>query len=297
MSDWTREDILEDIRFHNLVHKSVDYQRDTIMWDYNDGKFKCHYECKAADYKIGMNDVVMNAIVDRVYNEYKQREAERMMKEVQLMNIARCGNGLMHKFINVAAHCNGVVTHETVGPCEEAWLKISLEGTPMQISSELGKAFGSCGTIPEIVDVVNYNDRAVVVKFSDGSFTRSEAQDTDIFDLDTGIAICLFKRVLGGNGHKDFNDLIRHAHKVMNANQKKVEEEAHAKFVAEQKRKAKELKRKLKQKAKDDHDIFIQKQAYIQAMKETGMVLESSTEVTLEVDDGTKKKSSKKVKK
>ena len=82
--------------------------------------------------------------------------------------------------------------------------------------------------IEDIRRVDAYNDRAVVVTFGDGSRTRSVVQAGDSFDLDTGIAICLFKRALGReDGHRRFNDLMRRARRVM-TDQQRAEEAARA---------------------------------------------------------------------
>ena len=102
--------------------------------------------------------------------------------------------------------------------------------------------------IEDIRRVDAYNDRAVVVTFGDGSRTRSVVQAGDSFDLDTGIAICLFKRALGReDGHRRFNDLMRRARRVM-AEQQMAEEAARAE--ADRKREAERLRREKAQNRK-----------------------------------------------
>ena len=68
-------------------------------------------------------------------------------------------------------------------------------------------------SIPAVRDIQTFNDRATVVTFIDGTQTKCVADvDEDgnsNFDLYTGIAFCLFKRMLGKNGHKSFNTLMR----------------------------------------------------------------------------------------
>ena len=123
--------------------------------------------------------------------------------------------------------------------------------------------------IEDIRRVDAYNDRAVVVTFGDGSRTRSVVQPGDSFDLDTGIAICLFKRALGReDGHRRFNDLMRRARRVMTEQQRA--EEA-ARVEADRKHEAERLRREKAQNRKaaarremiDDH-----KAAIVEAMRE-----------------------------
>ena len=67
--------------------------------------------------------------------------------------------------------------------------------------------------IPKIKDYAIYNNRAVKVEFEDGTFTKCVCDaDTD-FDFYTGFAFCLIKKMLGKDGHKKFNDIMRKAMK------------------------------------------------------------------------------------
>jgi len=95
---------------------------------------------------------------------------------------------------------------------------------------------------PKIKDVKVYNNRAVVVWFCDGTFTKSVVQGEDSFDLDTGIAYCIAKRAFGKDGHRIFNNLIRDAHEAMEREEKR--RIADAKEKAEIKRKNKAIKAK-----------------------------------------------------
>ena len=66
---------------------------------------------------------------------------------------------------------------------------------------------------PPIQRVITHNDRVVIVKFADGSFTKAVCSPNDKFDIDVGITVCLLKKILGGTN--EYNNLIRKIHKQM----------------------------------------------------------------------------------
>ena len=100
------------------------------------------------------------------------------------------------------------------------------------------------------------NDRVVTVFVLDGTKSKAVCAKNDVFSLENGISICLFKRLLSNNGQRGssfYNQLIDKTLKVMKRNEaaqraavKKAEEE---KRIAENKRQ-KALKRAAKWKAK-----------------------------------------------
>lgn len=103
----------------------------------------------------------------------------------------------------------------------------------------------SKSSIPKVSRVETYNNRVVKVTFADGSFTKSVCSDKDIFDLDTGITICIMKRILGKDsktGTRKYNCLIREVHGTMEQNEK--EKEKLAREKAERKAKQKKLEQK-----------------------------------------------------
>jgi hypothetical protein len=127
----------------------------------------------------------------------------------------------------------------------------------------------------EITNIEMYNDRVVKVTFDDGSFTKSVCQQNDIFDLDVGITVCLMKKMLDdgkGNGTRIYNDIIRDAHKLINDK----ENEKIEKQMEKEKQKKKAHKVMMKKQAKKlkakEEAIDIQKQAFVRALQETGMV-------------------------
>lgn len=110
--------------------------------------------------------------------------------------------------------------------------------------------------VNQIADVTVYNDRVVKVTFADGSFTKAVCSANDIFDLDTGITVCLLKKVLeteAGNGTKVYNNLLRGIHNMMEQKEKAKEAERKAKIEAREKyKKAKARKERKKQEARND---------------------------------------------
>lgn len=126
----------------------------------------------------------------------------------------------------------------------------------------------NCGTppkpvilLPGISDIQFYNDRITVVRFVDGSFTKCVAdvdeEGKSCFDPYTGVAFCLFKRMLGkDDGHKMFNNLMRKAMGVIRAKKKALEEQEKMKVE----RLRKEIKRNSKkaQRAAKDREAFIE---------------------------------------
>lgn len=107
--------------------------------------------------------------------------------------------------------------------------------------------------IPAIRDIRTFNDRATVVTFYDGTQTKcvahaDEEGNTD-FDLYTGIAFCLFKRMLGQDGHKKFNALMRKAMQVVEDQEnreKEIQEYKEEVRRKEEKKRLKAQKRKAK---------------------------------------------------
>jgi hypothetical protein len=126
-----------------------------------------------------------------------------------------------------------------------------------------------------ITNIEMYNDRVVKVTFDDGSFTKSVCQENDIFDLDVGITVCLMKKMLDsgkGDGTRIYNDIIRNAHKLIEDKEnEKIEKQLEKENQKKKARKAQMKKQAKKLKAKEEA-IDIQKQAYIRALKETGMI-------------------------
>ena len=105
------------------------------------------------------------------------------------------------------------------------------------------------GYLPGIVGIDTYNDRVVIIRFFDGTFSKAVCAENDDFDLDTGISICLMKRMLDKDSKKatrKYNQMIADAKKAEESRQKARKKAKEA----EKERKLKEQERQRKAKEK-----------------------------------------------
>ena len=105
----------------------------------------------------------------------------------------------------------------------------------------------------------------VKVTFSDGTFTKSVCGENDVFDLDVGITICVMKKVMGKDGHKLYNNMIRDIHETMEKNEKRAEKEKQLKAEFKRRQRKAELKKAAKKAKARQEQIDIQKTAIIEA--------------------------------
>ena len=103
------------------------------------------------------------------------------------------------------------------------------------------KPYARMVSFPPIQRVITHNDRVVIVKFADGSFTKAVCSPNDKFDIDVGITVCLLKKVLGGTN--EYNNLIRKIHKQMNKLEADKQAEKDAKKARREKQAAIKAKR------------------------------------------------------
>lgn len=83
---------------------------------------------------------------------------------------------------------------------EESDIEILLESDiDIDIDDEHSDEFG-------IVDVI-YNAPATIVMWDDGSKTVVRCQDGDIYNPETGLAMCIIKRIFGNDG--SYNELFK----------------------------------------------------------------------------------------
>ena len=122
--------------------------------------------------------------------------------------------------------------------------------------------------LPAIKKIDTYNDRVTKVTFADNTFAKAVCSDNDHFDLDVGITICCMKKMMGKDGNRVYNDLIRHAHKVITDNDIAREKEAKEKAEAKHKKRKAEMHRIAKKLKAKEEQIDIQKQAIIRAHQE-----------------------------
>lgn len=130
------------------------------------------------------------------------------------------------------------------------------------------------GVIPDIVNVQNVNDKTVFIEFADGTKEVAVLKDGDIFNLETGILICLTKKILSmiSNGEPTgsslYNKLVKYALTKVDATKKQRQAEAEK---AKQKRiRQHEARQEAKRKANAEREekIRIQVEAYKRAVNE-----------------------------
>lgn len=124
---------------------------------------------------------------------------------------------------------------ELVSESKSARTDVSRPYNPFNDSSDFIER-----VVPSIVDYVEdirvYNDRVIVMKFKDGTYTKSECYGDDTFDINFGLTICVFKKIIGNYGkNKTYKKLLDKLVKLM----KKKDNERQAKLLAKEKREQK----------------------------------------------------------
>ena len=75
--------------------------------------------------------------------------------------------------------------------------------------------------LAEIEDICIYNDRAVIIKFKDGTYTKAECTENDCFDLDMGLLICFIRKALcDTKENRNFRKFMRKLHKFIKNKEK-----------------------------------------------------------------------------
>ena len=115
--------------------------------------------------------------------------------------------------------------------------------------------------LPDIKDIITYNDRVVIVKFVDGTQEKAVLYPDDKFTIEQGISICLAKKLMGSSSI--YNKVIEYALDIVDkkdkALQQKIADEAVAKENA-----AKAAKKRAERKAQKREE-YIKTQAEIMA--------------------------------
>lgn len=172
---------------------------------------------------------------------------------------------------NYSLHPNTVAVGnsewETVDEIYEKLMqKIECNKTEKEMKNETNKPKSGIPfyILPEVTDVQIINNKVVILTFADGTTTKSVTDEADEFVLETGISICLMKRILmhfkGGNGSGAYNKLIEDVEKVY---LKKIEAEEEAKREEERK-----LRRHEKLVAKRKRKVEAAKEEYINTLAE-----------------------------
>lgn len=118
--------------------------------------------------------------------------------------------------------------------------------------------------------------KVVIVTFVDGTEEKAVLSNEDTFNLETGISICLTKKLLsfkqGDAGSTLYNKLIKHALKIyenqIKEKDKKEKEEKELSEKLERITKKRAAKKERREAKKREYLINIQKEAYIRAMRE-----------------------------
>ncbi len=82
----------------------------------------------------------------------------------------------------------------------------------------------NCKKSPEIPVITKYrtfNDKVVITWFSDGTKEKAICHELDTFDVETGLTVCLVKKMCGGSS--TFNNTIRKAIKIHEKEEREID--------------------------------------------------------------------------
>lgn len=258
--------IPSEIDIAEKIQIKDDYQRDCKEFIYNDGTCAV---CKIQQRPFTFGVDMINEIVKEVQEFYKDIQLKEKCKMAN--NDFNSVNKLAHDIYMLGGSFEmeiGVIGDEA-GKTKIEIPSHYLNRLHVQMPTTDFDKEGCCAmtNVPKIKKVETYNNKVVKVTFLDGTFTKSVCSDNDTFDEDVGITICLMKKMLGKDGNRKYNNLIRDIHKVMDENDKKKEELKTEKSARKEKQRKVELK-KAATKAKERQDqIDIQSTAMLEAMR------------------------------
>lgn len=256
------------------------YKYKSINWnDYLDAQLNIPQNTAE---KLGIKDVWMDEtnsylvhsdvykLADEIYKLYEKKfiEEEMKMSVEQFDNLRRLIKSLGGTVDLDYSRC-GYEGCRINLPIEKLkWIKVALPETNFD-KYKIPKKWGYEGTdIPPVTNVETYNNRVVKVTFADGSFTKSVCSENDTFNLDVGISVCITKRMMGKDGHKNYNNMMRKVHEQMIKNAKdEVAKKAKIQEEKEKRKKDNEQKAEKKDRAKKEI-IDIQKTAMLSALEE-----------------------------
>lgn len=130
--------------------------------------------------------------------------------------------------------------------------------------------------MPDISDFKIINNSVIITTFTDESVEKATLNSCDTFDLEQGIAVCMFKKLFSsisdGNGSSIYNKFVEYgikSFKSISMLEFKAETDKQRK-IAEAKSKAEKARRKREKREakKREAEIEIQKEAYLRAMRE-----------------------------
>ena len=121
-----------------------------------------------------------------------------------------------------------------------------------------------------IVDYKVYNNKAVIVKFDDGTEEKATCMECDTFDLERGVEVCVMKHLMGAS---EYAKTIRTAMKQINSVDKaKAEKKQLDEMVAKKRENARKKKEKTRENRRKRR-IADMKEAYLAAMVEFGNMM------------------------
>ena len=131
----------------------------------------------------------------------------------------------------------------------------------------------ACLFAPNDVESVEFHPPATKMIFKDGTSVTAVAQDGDEYDKEIGMMVCILKRMFGGSG---YNNLFRKWIKNDEKKKKDIEranKEIEEKKIVRERQRAKKIKKKIeKRKAAEQRQAEIQKQAFLEALKEWSLM-------------------------
>lgn len=129
----------------------------------------------------------------------------------------------------------------------------------LKIENELVYQHMLTPIIPAVDKIVTHNDLVTIVYFVDGTFTKCVCGKDEEFNLYTGVAFCLFKKMLSqgeDDGHKKFNSMMRKVMKTIEDEeklQKMIKQAQHEEKLREAKRLEKKRRKEFKKKEEQIH--------------------------------------------
>lgn len=129
--------------------------------------------------------------------------------------------------------------------------------------------------IPDVINVEQPNNKTVFVQFADGSKEVAVCSEDDTFSFETGVLICLFKKVMskfaygfGVTGSTIYNKMIKYAMSKKDATKKaRMAMREAEKQMAKERHEENIRQRRIESEKKKD-DVQMYKQAIIEAITE-----------------------------
>lgn len=262
----TREEIYQKITISRVSDAYRDQSVYTYTYIFEDG-IKARTEVRVnvndlyTDVHVRERTKAINNLIDMVLEHYNDEysKEEYGMTDIEFRSIE---NSIRMLRGNITV--DDAMAHIEMPLEYLKYVKIAMPTTDFCVSKrkDAGNRFEG---LPAIKKIETYNDRVVKVTFIDDTFTKSVCSENDHFDEDVGITICCMKKLLGKDGNRIYNDIIRKAHKVITEND--IAKEKAAKEKAERKLKARKAagKKAAKRLMAKQEQIDIQAQAIIQA--------------------------------